>query len=85
MMRGGGDAGLIWVLVHIAYILVQAGESTQGITGSFEVTVNGKLVHSKKVSSSISVYIMKLIWYTLTLLRYQHTSRCGCKKVVYVY
>ena len=53
-MRGGGEAGLIWVLVHIAYLLVQAGEATQEITGSFEVTVNDKLVHSKKVSSSMS-------------------------------
>ena len=35
--------------IYLIYLL-QEGESTPGITGYFEVTVNGETVHSKKVT-----------------------------------
>lgn len=36
--------------LHCVYTLSQEVEATRSVTGYFEVSVNGKLVHSKKVS-----------------------------------
>ena len=47
----GMQRALFMIFFECGYsnFFVQEGETTPGITGAFEVTVDGKLVHSKKV------------------------------------
>ena len=40
----------VQIIAYTYIYLLQEGESTPGITGYFEVTVNGETVHSKKVT-----------------------------------
>lgn len=55
--------GLSWELCHNPFStpLAQTGESTPGVTGWLEVSVDGTLVHSKKVSLLFSLSLFLAI------------------------
>ncbi len=63
---------------------LQSGESTSGITGYFEVTVESELVHSKKVTEDFTnalfnlcgfVFLSRVVMATLILTQSLRRSR----------